>query len=61
MIQTIITVWLTCSVIYTAKDLACPYGRDFWFLTFILAPYLAVFEILDEWRSWRSIRKKTNN
>ena len=59
MITTIlITIWITCGVIYIAKESANHYARDFLPLSFIFGIWLILQDIIDEWREWNNIRSE---
>jgi len=65
MILTIlITIWITCSIVYVAKELARPFSSSRSFLIIldlIFGPYLLISDIIQEWRQnkeWRDKYKK---
>ncbi len=56
--NTVFIIWVTCSIIYCAKEWASPYARTFMLLDFICGPFLLFLDIMDEWREWAEIYKK---
>lgn len=60
MILTILlTIWITCGVIYVSKNLASPfYSTMCIVLDFIFSPYFIYSDIRHEWNEWREIRNK---
>lgn len=57
MILTIlITVWVTCGIIYVAQESTTPYyADDFWLLDFICAPYFLILDYIDDKKSKKEI------
>ena len=59
MITTIlITIWITCGVIYTAKESANHYARDFLLLDFIFGIWFILQDIIYKWKEWNKIRSE---
>ena len=54
----LITVWINCGIINTAKASANPYTRSLLPLDFIFGIWLILFDIIDEWREWKDINNE---
>lgn len=57
MLIILITFWATCAIIHVSKELANPYGRDFWLIDAIFSPYFLASDIYHEWSEWSRINK----
>lgn len=59
MIVTILlTVWITCGIIYVTRESARPFYGDFIILDFILSPYLIASDIMYYWKECKESRDK---
>jgi hypothetical protein len=51
--QTVITIWLTMSFCYCAKEWQSPYAGTVWIFDVFFAPYFIISDIYDEYVFWR--------
>lgn len=62
MIVTILlTIWITCGVIYVSKEMAMPFSSsrsNLVILDFFFAPYFIVSDIIYKWKECKDLRKK---
>ena len=59
LLTILITIWITCGVIYVSKKMAMPFNDPLiTILDFFFSPYLLASDIAYEWKRCKEMREK---
>ena len=61
IITILLTVWVTCGIIYVSKELARPFSActsSLVILEFFFSPYFIASDIIEYWKECKDIRLK---